>query len=155
MHGLPPLWNLLYQLQRWLSRDILLPYQNPSQLFLWRQRGWLWRRPVWRSQLYRGHLPSMQRAAMHERLPDWCDYPQQKEGCITVDHKRCIGCSACTTACPWMMATVNTESKKSSKCVLCGECANACPTGALKIIEWKDITVWILQRKKSWLTVDR
>ncbi|MEW5192017.1 4Fe-4S binding protein, partial [Citrobacter freundii] len=24
---------------------------------------------------------------------------------------------------------------------LCGECANACPTGALKIIEWKDITV--------------
>ncbi|HBB5823897.1 TPA: 4Fe-4S binding protein, partial [Escherichia coli] len=43
--------------------------------------------------------------------------------------------------CPWMMATVNTESKKSSKCVLCGECANACPTGALKIIEWKDITV--------------
>ncbi|EPV4619457.1 4Fe-4S binding protein, partial [Shigella boydii] len=58
-----------------------------------------------------------------------------------------------TTACPWMMATVNTESKKSSKCVLCGECANACPTGALKIIEWKDITVRILQRKKSWLTV--
>ena len=56
------------------SRDILLPYQNPPQLFLWRQRGWLWRRPVWRSQLYRGHLPSMQRAAMHERLPDWCDY---------------------------------------------------------------------------------
>ena len=59
----------------------------------------------------------------------------------TCRHKRCIGCSACTTACPWMMATVNTESKKSSKCVLCGECANACPTGALKIIEWKDITV--------------
>ncbi len=44
---------------------------------------------------------------------------QQEEGCITVDHKRCIGCSACTTACPWMMATVNTESKKSSKmCVM-------------------------------------
>ena len=41
---------------------------------LWRQRGWLWRWPVWRSQLYRGYLPSMQRAAMHERLPDWCDY---------------------------------------------------------------------------------
>ena len=56
------------------SRDILLPYQNPSQLFLWRQRGWLWRWPVWRSQLYRGYLPSMQRVAMHERLPDWCDY---------------------------------------------------------------------------------
>ena len=24
--------------------------------------------------LNRGYLPSMQRAAMHERLPDWCDY---------------------------------------------------------------------------------
>ena len=63
---------------------------------------------------------------------------KQEDGCIAVDHKRCIGCSACTTACPWMMST---ETKKSSKCVLCGECANACPTGALKIIEWKDITV--------------
>lgn len=56
------------------SVGTFFPYQNPSQLFLWRQRGWLWRRPVWRSQLYRGHLPTMQRAAMHERLPDWCDY---------------------------------------------------------------------------------
>ena len=40
----------------------------------------------------------------------------QEDGCIAVDHRRCIGCSACTTACPWMMATVNTETKKSSKC---------------------------------------
>ncbi|GKX50098.1 ferredoxin-like protein [Budvicia aquatica] len=65
----------------------------------------------------------------------------EKDGCIAVDHRRCIGCSACTTACPWMMATVNTQTKKSSKCILCGECANACPTGALTIIDWKDITV--------------
>ena len=64
-----------------------------------------------------------------------CKDPQCMKVC------RCIGCSACTTACPWMMATVNTETKKSAKCVLCGECASACPTGALKIIEWKDITV--------------
>ncbi len=33
---------------------------------------------------------------MHERLPDWCDYLAAEEGFITVDHKRCIGCSACT-----------------------------------------------------------
>ena len=25
-----------HRCERWLSRDILLPYQNPSQLFLWR-----------------------------------------------------------------------------------------------------------------------
>ncbi|AKH89623.1 ferredoxin-like protein [Edwardsiella tarda] len=60
-------------------------------------------------------------------------------GCIAVDQKRCIGCSACTTACPWMMATVNTVTKKSAKCILCGECADACPTGALKIVAWQAI----------------
>ncbi|WP_307722033.1 4Fe-4S dicluster domain-containing protein, partial [Escherichia coli] len=47
---------------------------------------------------------------------------QTTAGCLTVDHKRCIGCIACTTSCPWMMATVNTESKNSSKCVLFGVC---------------------------------
>ncbi|MCS6742910.1 4Fe-4S binding protein, partial [Acinetobacter baumannii] len=62
-------------------------------------------------------------------------------GCIVVDTRRCIGCAACTTACPWMMATVNPQTKKSGKCNLCGECASACPTGALHIIEWKEITV--------------
>ncbi|PWC11735.1 hypothetical protein B4923_12975 [Brenneria roseae subsp. americana] len=65
----------------------------------------------------------------------------EERGCITVDANRCIGCAACTTACPWMMATVNPQIKKSGKCNLCGECATACPTGALSIIDWKDITV--------------
>lgn len=65
----------------------------------------------------------------------------EEQGCITVDDKRCIGCSACTTACPWMMATVNPQIKKSGKCNLCGECVTACPTGALSIIDWKEITV--------------
>ncbi len=32
----------------------------------------------------------MQRAAMHERLPVGAITWQQKEGCITVDHKRCL-----------------------------------------------------------------
>ena len=66
---------------------------------------------------------------------------QEEFGCIVVDTRRCIGCAACTTACPWMMATVNPQTKKSGKCNLCGECASACPTGALQIIEWKEITV--------------
>lgn len=65
----------------------------------------------------------------------------EEHGCIAVDTQRCIGCAACTTACPWMMATVNPQVKKSGKCILCGECATACPTGALTIIDWKDITV--------------
>lgn len=64
----------------------------------------------------------------------------EKHGCIVVDRKQCIGCGACTTACPWSIARVNPIIKKSGKCILCGECAEACPTGALSIIEWKEIT---------------
>ncbi|MDR3439110.1 ferredoxin-like protein [Telmatospirillum sp.] len=65
----------------------------------------------------------------------------EKYRCISVDTQRCLGCGACTSACPWMMATVNPVTHKSGKCILCGECASACPTGALSIIEWKEITV--------------
>lgn len=36
---------------------------------------------------------------------------QEEFGCIVVDTRRCIGCAACTTACPWMMATVNPQTK--------------------------------------------
>lgn len=65
----------------------------------------------------------------------------EKVKAISVDTERCLGCSACTSACPWSMATVNGETHKSGKCILCGECSAACPTGALSIIEWKNITV--------------
>jgi len=64
----------------------------------------------------------------------------EKYQAISVDTERCLGCSACTSSCPWAMATVNPETQKSGKCILCGECADVCPTGALSIIEWKNIT---------------
>lgn len=64
----------------------------------------------------------------------------EEKNCIVVNRKKCIGCAACTTACPWMMASVNPEIKKSGKCILCGECVKACPTGALSLIEWREIT---------------
>lgn len=76
---------------------------------------------------------------MHERLPIGA-ITAAEEGCITVDHKRCIGCSACTTACPWMMATVNTESKNPRNVCYAVNAQTPANRG-VKIIEWKDITV--------------
>jgi Fe-S-cluster-containing dehydrogenase component len=61
-------------------------------------------------------------------------------GARIVDEAKCIGCGACVQACPWHVPVVDLETKKSSKCITCGECARSCPTGALRIIEWKEIT---------------
>lgn len=55
----------------------------------------------------------------------------------TVDENLCIGCGACTMACPWNMPTVDPETKKSTKCILCGACADNCITGALRHIPWE------------------
>lgn len=60
-------------------------------------------------------------------------------GARVVDVEKCIGCGACTQACPWNLPTVDPESKKSTKCLTCGACAEGCPTGALSLIPWEDV----------------
>lgn len=63
-----------------------------------------------------------------------------QSGIRKVDQEKCVGCGACTAACPWHMPTVNPVTKKSSKCVMCGACAEGCPSGALSIVPWDKIT---------------
>ncbi len=55
----------------------------------------------------------------------------------SVDNDLCIGCGACTEACPWNMPTIDPETNKSTKCILCGACADNCITGALRMIPWE------------------
>lgn len=67
-------------------------------------------------------------------------------GAWTVDESLCVGCGACTTACPWTMPTIDPETGKSTKCILCGACADNCITGSLQIIPWEKVEV-MLRRK--------
>jgi Fe-S-cluster-containing dehydrogenase component len=67
-------------------------------------------------------------------------------GAWTVDEEKCIGCGACTQACPWNMPTIDPEDGKSTKCILCGECADNCITGALSIIPWEKLEAMLLRR---------
>lgn len=60
-------------------------------------------------------------------------------GARVIDKDKCIGCGACTQACPWHMPTVDPETKKSTKCITCGACVAGCPTGALSIVDWTDV----------------
>ena len=63
-----------------------------------------------------------------------------ESGIRKVDEEKCVGCGACTAACPWHMPTVNPITKKSSKCVMCGACVEGCPSGALAIIPWDEVS---------------
>jgi Fe-S-cluster-containing dehydrogenase component len=65
----------------------------------------------------------------------------EETGARVVDVEKCIGCGTCQRACPWGMATLDPEYKKSTKCVLCygdPQCVRGCPNGALKFVPWEE-----------------
>lgn len=70
----------------------------------------------------------------------------ETSGAWTVDEDLCIGCGACTEACPWNMPTVDPETAKSTKCILCGACADNCITGALKLLPWEKYEAMLRKR---------
>jgi len=70
----------------------------------------------------------------------------------TIDPEKCIGCTQCIDACPWLPKRLqfNPETKKVQKCDLCANtpylkekggpggtqsCVKVCPTGAIAFVE--------------------
>lgn len=57
---------------------------------------------------------------------------------------KCEGCGICSKACPWAMTSldgpVDGANTCATKCLLCGACADVCPAGALKLVNWQDLT---------------
>ena len=53
---------------------------------------------------------------------------------LTTRPDRCIGCGACTRACPMSLsvqAMAQAGNMRNSECILCGGCADACPKDVL------------------------
>ena len=59
-------------------------------------------------------------------------------GAKLVVESACVGCKACTLACPFGTIEFNPVSGKDEKCDLCGgnpQCVEACPTAAITYID--------------------
>ena len=62
----------------------------------------------------------------------------RKGGGVTLDKKKCIGCSLCVDACMVRAIEFDTDERKPIVCVHCGVCARFCPHGCLIVREVPD-----------------
>ncbi|MCK4883857.1 MAG: 4Fe-4S binding protein [Candidatus Diapherotrites archaeon] len=62
-------------------------------------------------------------------------HPDSFRGKLIFDKEKCVGCSACSKACPSDACKINKKMKKAvfdfDKCVMCGNCVRACKFSAL------------------------
>jgi len=72
----------------------------------------------------------------------------EADGPVLIEQDRCIGCKFCLMVCPFGVIDVSTDGKVMLKCDLCIErtrvgqepaCVEACPTGALKLVDEKEL----------------
>ena len=82
----------------------------------------------------------------------WCDASckfeaiqiNAKTGIIEINQEKCTGCKACVKACPYDAMGFNVDSKCAFVCDLCAgepQCIKSCRPGALRLIEYNDITI--------------
>ena len=72
----------------------------------------------------------------------------EADGPVLIEQNMCIGCKFCLMVCPFGVIDVSTDGKVMLKCDLCIErtkagqepaCVEACPTGALKLVDEKEL----------------
>ena len=74
---------------------------------------------------------------------------KREDGIVYIDQEKCIGCMACSGACPWNIPQMNPETGKAVKCDYCMDrldiglrpaCVTKCTTHALKLVTMHEVT---------------
>jgi formate dehydrogenase iron-sulfur subunit len=79
----------------------------------------------------------------------------QKNGTVTLDQEKCIGCRFCEQTCPFSVPKFDAATQKAYKCTFCIDrtsagmapsCAATCPTGAIEFSTDRDM---LIQKAKA------